>query len=234
MNELSLATVPARAAGAAEAITEKLRGAIVGGIYAHGQRLPAERELAEHFGAARGTVREALRRLEEERLLVRRVGSGTFVNFPQAEEPGEIADKTSPLELIEVRLALEPAICRLAAVNATRRDLEKLEEIFDRLESAGDLESFADADEAFHLQVANCTHNPLMIWLYQLTNEVRAHDQWAFMKQKILSKENIDAYNRQHREIFEAMRSRDVETVVTAIRAHLEKARQDLLGVRHL
>ena len=54
------------------------------------------------------------------------------------------------------------------------------------------------------------------------------------MKQKILSSENIDAYTRQHRAIFEALRSRDVETVVTAIRTHLEKARLDLLGVRQV
>ena len=234
MNDFGTASLPPRSAGAAEAITERLKEAILGGRYRHGQRLPAERDLAEHFGASRGTVREALRRLEEERLLTRRIGSGTFVNVPDTEETGDIADKTSPLELIDVRLALEPSICRLAAVNATRRDLDRLEEIIERLQDATDLETFADADEAFHLQIAECTHNPLMIWLYRLTNEVRAHDQWGFMKQKILSSENIDAYNRQHRAIFEALRSRDVETVVTAIRTHLEKARLDLLGVRQV
>ena len=128
-------------------------------------------------------------------------------------------------------MALEPAICKLAAVNATRRDLFELEHCLNRLENAQDRESFSQADEDFHMILAECTHNPLLVWLYRQTNEVRAHDQWGLMKQKILSRENILSYNAQHREIFEALRRRDVDLAESTIRSHLEKARNDLLGV---
>ncbi|MDX1401799.1 MAG: winged helix-turn-helix domain-containing protein, partial [Kiloniellales bacterium] len=73
--------LPERSIKSADIIAQRLREAIHAGNYAPGERLPAERELAEYFGASRGTVREALKRLEDEKLLVRKIGSGTFVNF---------------------------------------------------------------------------------------------------------------------------------------------------------
>lgn len=222
------------ASGAGSAgITARLREAILNGHYAFGERLPAEREMSEHFGASRSTVREALRRLEEMGLVTRRVGSGTFVSYRITPEEEEIAELTSPIELIEVRLALEPDIVRLAVINATARDLEKLEVALERCEAAdGDREAFSLADEAFHQALVDATRNPLMIWLYNKINDVRSHTQWKAMKDKILIPERIDEYNGQHRALFEAIRQRDMDSAVALIEAHLEDARIDLLGVR--
>ena len=64
-------------------ITGQLRQAIQAGQYGHGDKLPAERQLAEAFGTSRTTVRAALDQLESERLVSRRIGSGTFVNSPE-------------------------------------------------------------------------------------------------------------------------------------------------------
>ena len=72
-------------------ITGQLRQAIQAGQYGHGDKLPAERQLAEAFGTSRTTVRAALDQLESERLVSRRIGSGTFVNSPTARRP-----RTSP------------------------------------------------------------------------------------------------------------------------------------------
>jgi len=224
--------LPATATGGSAAIAARLQKAILDGTYAYGARLPAERDLASHFGASRSTVREALRQLEERRLLNRRIGSGTFVSYRASPDGSFIAELTSPLELIEVRLALEPRIARLAAVNATARDLGRMAEALEQVESAGDdREAFSDADELFHLLMAECTRNPLMLWLYQQINDIRGHAQWASMKNKILTAERINDYNRQHRELYEALRSRDVETAVSVIERHLENARRDLVGV---
>src|SRR3546814_1484116 len=76
-------------------ITAQLRQAILEGAYAHGEKLPAERQLAEAFGASRTTVRIALSQLEEERLLVRRVGSGTFINHRSHNQTEDIAEINS-------------------------------------------------------------------------------------------------------------------------------------------
>ena len=226
--ELSL---PATVTGGSAAIAARLEQAILEGTYAHGARLPAERDLAHHFGASRSTVREALRRLEERRLLTRRIGSGTFVDHRPSPDGSYIAELTSPLELIEVRLALEPRIAALAAVNAAARELERMAEALEQVEAAGDdREAFSRADEQFHLLLAECTRNPLMVWLYQQINDVRSHAQWHSMKEQILTAKRIKDYNRQHRQLYEALRSRDVETAVAIIEQHLDKARRDLVG----
>jgi len=208
-----------------------IREQILGGRYAYGDRLPAERQLAAHFGASRGTVREALRRLEERSLIVRRAGSGTFVNYRAPGEREDVAETTSPLELIDVRCAVEPHMVRLAVMNAGARDLERLRAALGAVESCGNNpDTFSRADEAFHLALAACSRNPLMLWLYEHINDIRGHTQWSARKDKILTPRRIREYNRQHRAIFQAVMSRDIELAVRSITAHLDKARADLLG----
>ena len=224
-------SLPAPVTAGSAAIAARLRQAILDGKYADGERLPAERDLAQHFEASRSTVREALRRLEANHLVTRRVGSGTFVNHRPALDRSDIAEMTSPIELIEVRQAVEPQMVRLAVVNATQRDLERLGEALGRVESCGDdRERFSRADEQFHLMLAECTRNPLMVWLYRQINDVRSHALWDGMKDKILTATRIAEYNRQHRELYEALCNRDVDATARMIAAHLDKARRDLLG----
>lgn len=212
----------------AAAIASELGRAIEDGVYAHEEQLPPERVLAARFGAARSTVRKALRRLEDEGFVRRRVGSGTFVTRARSDD---VAELTSPLELIDARFAVEPHMVRLAVLNATNRDIERLGEALARLEAVGpDREAFGRHDGAFHQALAESTHNPLFVALYRQVNEVRSHAQWHAMKELILTPANIAAYNRQHRALLEALRSRDVEGAVAVISGHLEKARRDLLG----
>ena len=223
--------LPATVTGGSAAIAARLQQAILDGTYAFGARLPAERDLATHFGASRSTVREALRRLEERRLLTRRIGSGTFVNYRPSPDGSYIAELTSPLELIEVRLAVEPRIARLAAIHASPRDLDRMAEALERVEAAGtDREAFSTADSQFHQLLAESTRNPLLVWLYQQINDVRGHTQWNRMKDKILRPKRIADYNKQHRELYEALHSRDPEGAVAAMERHLETARRDLIG----
>lgn len=211
-------------------IASELQRAIVDGEYQFNERLPAERELATRFGAARGTVREALRQLEQMRLVTRKVGSGTYVRY-RSQPHDDVADTTSPLELIDVRLAVEPSMTRLAVLHANARDLAELKDTLDELEFAGtDPDAFSRADEHFHLALANCAQNPLLLWMYGQINEVRGHTQWSARKDKILTADRIRQYNAQHRELFDAIQSRDVDRAAHVIRAHLNKARQDLLG----
>ena len=160
------------------------------------------------------------------------MGSGTYIRYREVSNREEIAEAVSPLELIDVRLGLEPQIARLAVINASARDIESLGRSLEALEKcAGHGERFARADSAFHTNLVECTGNVLLIWLYQQVNEVRGHSQWRAMRDKILSAEKIDAYNAQHRAIYEAVRSRDAEGAVKAITGHLQGAKKDLLGV---
>jgi len=219
-------------AGGAAAIAAQLRRAILDGSYAYRERLPAERELALHYGASRSTVREALRQLEEANLVTRRIGSGTFVSYRGGYEDDDVAERTSPLELIDVRIAIEPQMARLATLHATQRDLDRLAEALRDVEASGarDREAFTRADAAFHQAFADCTRNPLMIGLYRQINAIRSHTQWARMRDKVLSPERQRDYNAQHRALYEAIRARDADGAVAIIANHLKVAKDDLIG----
>jgi len=217
-----------------DAITTNLKKAIQGGLYAYNEKLPPERELAEAFDAARGTVRKALDELEGMGFVVRRVGSGTFVKYSgeYQQSASDVAEITSPLQLIETRMAIEPYMTRLACVHATSRDIESIKDVISRLEKGeGDVSTFSKLDSEFHLLIAQCSRNPLIIHLYQQVDEIRRHMQWSAMQQKILTKKNRRLYNQQHRLIFESIEKRDGQTAGECVAEHLGKARNDLVGV---
>jgi DNA-binding FadR family transcriptional regulator len=226
-----MAKLPNGPSRGASWIASQLRQAIHAGQYSHGDKLPPERQLADAFGASRTTVRAGLEQLEAERLLHRRVGSGTFVHFPVRSRVEEVGDQTSPLDLIDVRLALEPMMTRLACLNAAPRDIERMADMVERqARECADREQFSRWDEAFHLAIAEATRNPLLIALYQQVNRVRCDQQWMAMKEKVLTPERIAAYNQDHADLFEAIRTRDIDSAVSMITNHLQHARRQLVG----
>ncbi len=217
----------------ANAITGKLRHAIESGAFSKGDQLPPERQLAVALNTARSTVRKALDQLDEEGLVVRRVGSGTYVNYsgPAHSVSEEIAYLISPMQLIETRFSVEPYMTRLAALHSNQRDLESFESILKKIEDCGgDQDLFTRYDSEFHLELARCSRNPLMLQVYQLINTVRTEAQWNQVKRVILTEQKIAEYNIEHRKIFEALRRRDVAGAAEAMQTHLESARQDLVG----
>ena len=206
-----------------------VRRRITGGELLNGERLPPERAFAEQFGVSRGTVRDALRRLEEGGFVEKRPGSGTYVAYSEVET-ASIARSTSPLELIDTRYALEPQIVRLAVLNATERALAKAERALEVMErSERDADAFALGDETFHLALAECTRNAMLVWITERVSEVRNNAEWARMRQITLSPGMIRRYNAQHRQVFEAVRQRDAERAARAMRMHLDLARKSLV-----
>ena len=217
----------------AHSVSAELKRKILSGEFQYDERLPAERSIAEQFGCSRGTVRVAMERLEDLNLIERRIGSGTFVRYKPMASESEIANSTSPIELIEVRRGLEVQAIRLAVANASAISLRTVENNLLELEALGsdcEPEDFSKADQAFHLSLAECTGNSLMHWLCSHVNDVRSHRQWSAIKDKVLTQRQIALYNQQHRAIFEAVVSRDINAAEKATIAHLELARNDLLG----
>ncbi len=209
-----------------------LRREIVEGRYGHNERLPAERELADRFTVARGTLREALRQLEEAGLVERRPGSGTYVSYIDEETPRAVVEATRPIDLVDARFALEPHICRLAVLQATVRDFDRAEAVLRRMETCGsDINTFAEADEAFHMMLAEITGNPMIKWMMTQVCKVRGHTQWAQVRGKTLNTEMIARYNREHRDILDAIRAREPELAAERMKTHLGEARMSLMRV---
>jgi GntR family transcriptional regulator, transcriptional repressor for pyruvate dehydrogenase complex len=157
---------------------DQLQQSIVDGTLVPGDRLPAEREIADSLGVSRTVVREAIKLLEQRGLLRVLAGSGTYVAHPDASH---VANSVSLLMqqhaasfqyLFEVRSALEVAIAGFAAQRANADDIEYMESVLRRFEElaakVGDTPSvemavaLADADLAFHSALAAASHNPLL------------------------------------------------------------------------
>ncbi len=212
------------------AVAGQLKRRILEGKYAYEERLPAERNLAQEFGVSRGTIRSVLQILEQQHLVARQIGSGTYVTHRETTNQQEISSVTSPLEMNEVRIAIEPQMVRLAIANASSRELEELRDALRQCEGCGgDPEKFAHGDAAFHMALAHCSRNKLMYWLYERISEVRRHSQWRTMKAKLLTSERMDYYNSQHRKLYEAIVARDTGSAVQLIKDHLYGVHDDLL-----
>lgn len=215
----------------ASGIFNRLRAAIMNGDYVFNERLPSERDLAEEYSVARGTIRAALEQLERANMVRKKFGSGTFICYDSRFEHEDIAEETSPLELIETRLAIEPHIVRLVVSNANNREIRNLEEaLANVLHAHQEPNSFSSADEAFHLTLASCSQNPLLIWMYQRINDIRSHTQWSHRKHNILTQSKIDDYNEQHSALVRFIIRRDMDGAVNLMVEHLHQAKKDLLG----
>ena len=142
----------------------------------------------------------------------------------------EIAEITSPLELNVVRSIVEPEMVRLAVINMSARDIAKLKDSLNGLESVTTSpEAFSHWDLEFHLQVAKGTHNPLLIGVYELIDHVRRHAHWARNKEVTLSPSRIQDYKAKHRSIYEAIEARDIESAVEFSKLHMTEVQRDLM-----
>ncbi|QYX55256.1 FadR family transcriptional regulator [Roseovarius sp. SCSIO 43702] len=210
-------------------IASLLRREIARGTFRQHERLPASRQMAETYGVARNTLREALIQLEREGLITTRPGSGTYVTHEPGTQTIEAVQNANPLELIDARFALEPHICRLCVLHGRQADFEELEALCDQMEEAvEDPRAFAEADTDFHRALATSTNNNLLIWVIGQINSVRAMDEWTRMRHLTLNPDIIRQYNIQHRAILDAIRARTPEEAATRMKEHLETARLSL------
>ncbi|BDB29423.1 FadR family transcriptional regulator (plasmid) [Cupriavidus sp. P-10] len=239
MNEVE-AKGSVRAAGA-KALAAYLAGEIASGRMGDGMKLPAERHLSEQFGTSRGAVRRVLQDLKDRGLITQSVGSGTFVrpgaaqSLPTSVRPGEdeelSASQTSPAELMEARLLIEPLMPKLIARNATSADFAKMVECLDRSEAAETIEEFEHWDGELHRAFALATHNSFFLKILELTNRVREQGEWGRLKQRSLTPERRKEYEQQHRAIVEALRDRDAHTASDALTGHLRQIQHNLFSI---
>lgn len=205
--------------------------------YREGEQLPAERSLAGEFGVARNTVRLALERLEQEGLLERTVGRGTFVR-PGAGRAhrGEAMTLTSrmreasPVDLMEVRLIIEPHAAALAATRAHSMDFARIEDALRHSVAARGLAEFEHWDARLHLTIFEATKNAVLVDYCSAINAVRDEPAWYQLKKRTVTPELRLVYDREHSGLVQAITARDGEAARAAMRSHLLTVRNNLLG----
>jgi DNA-binding GntR family transcriptional regulator len=169
-----------------------------------------EPELTERLGIGRTPVREALRRLAQERLVEVFPRRGMFVTK---------VDVRDLARLCEVRLALEPEAARLAAERATQTDLVELREVLAELDSRRkrDPRALIDLDERIHRAIYHASHNP---YLAETLEEYYAHALRIWMV--ALARTNIGAAVGGHHAVLEAVVRGDGARAARLMREHVE------------
>ncbi len=156
----------------ADAVISKLQQQLSLGEYQAGQKLPSEPELMEQFGVGRSTIREAIRILANTGLLSVRQGSGTFVEVQNGitEPLSQRLRRADARDLDEVRQLLEMKIAEKAALNRSKKDIEKMRALLkkrDLAAKAGDTAAAIEADIHFHVAIAAASRNDILADLYR-------------------------------------------------------------------
>ncbi len=191
--------------------TEVLRKAIVEGRLKPGDRI-VEEEAAEQLKVSRGPVREALRQLEQEGLVVSFPYRGTEVVGVSQEEVDEI--------LVPIRLTLERFAFRHALPRLTDADLDELADLVAAMRNAAaeaDLDQLAEDDVRFHELVISRSGHPhcLQIWK-TIEPRVRAH----FRRDAPVHPSPFEL-PEEHQELLDALRTRDEATVLAVVERHI-------------
>lgn len=231
MNDV-VATLGIRAPGA-RALAQFLVDEMASGRLRAGVRLPPERELSARFGASRGSVRRVLLAFRQRGLITQSVGSGTFAS-PAAHRLCSTAEVvgagTSPAELMEARLLIEPLMPALIVRNATPGDFIRMHECLEQSEAAQTPEDFEYWDAALHRALALATGNAFFLQVIDLSIKARENGEWGRLKRNSSTPERRQEYARHHRAIVDALRDRDADRASRLLMMHLQHIEQALFN----
>jgi DNA-binding FadR family transcriptional regulator len=205
----------------------RLRQQITSGAWAIGARIPAEPELAELIGVGRNTVREAVQSLVHAGMLERRQGSGTYVisDSELGNAMGREIAGAHQRDVLEVRRALEVEVARLAALRRTPSQVTALRELRDARADAystGELEQMVESDLALHRLIAESSHNPVLITMYEnLQDAIIANIRFNF--------EHPAHDDDSHHQLVEAIAEGDPQAAMREIDDYLS----ELIGGEH-
>jgi len=179
-----------------------------------GSRLPTERQLAADLGATRTTVRRALAVLEAEGQISREVGRGTFLRDARWAPAGDGGALDGNGQ------AAGPVTGVAASADGRLAGGEQ----------AASYDEFELWDLALHRCIVGASHSPLLVRLYAVIGEARHGQSWGDLKRRSASRERQRQYRADHADLVAALRARDADRAVVAMRTHLARVSSHLFG----
>lgn len=209
-----------------EEVESQLMSLVTDGVIQPGEKFPSESELIEQLNVSRAVLREAFRILEAKGLVYSIQGRGRYLrpvkklNSINSEYLALELEKTSIIEIYEVRLGLEPMAANLAAQRCKKEDIENMEEIVSELEIEG---QHNQHDYPFHIAIAKAGGNYVLRKLiamqlnlvYGVSNE---------KVNRILNSRKMEEYVSEHKKILEAIKRRNGDMASQLMKEHLSKS----------
>lgn len=197
-----------------ERIASEIRSAVLSGEMRPGTRIRQEL-LAAHFGASRIPVREALKQLENEGLVVMAPNRGAWIADVDSEES---------IEIYQIREAVEPLAIGESVPNLTNEDVETLERIVRELEQVTTLEEYIQLDREFHLRTYSRARMPQLLAMVERFWNSTQHFRRQFVSETY-AKDGFPFSDPQHVLIMDAIRARDVDAAQVFVRLHIRRTR---------
>jgi DNA-binding FadR family transcriptional regulator len=223
----------------------KLRQLLASGNFNGDGRIPPERSLAGELGVGRRSLRRALDILEQEGRISRHQGRGTFISGHGSDGPTHsdtgaaratrngtspisaslafehILDRTNPLEVIEVKLAIEPVMARLAAFRASQTEIVRLQGLAAETRVAADPVTYEKADGLFHRTIAEVARNTLFLAVFDTIHASHRDQGWRRLSENAHCFKRQSVYADFHAEISAAIAARQGEKAQELMHRHL-------------
>lgn len=215
-----------------EKVAKDIEERITRGEYAIGEKLPSERTLAIQFHVSRNIIREAIKLLKEKGLVKVQQGKGSYVTLQHSQimidnikrmmkhNNGKLQD------IVEVREVLDMNIILLAVERASFHQIERLENIVERLEKEVYFSrQFSNLDLEYHIVLAECTQNPLFL---ALMNSIYALLEESIHLSMIMYPKSKQDVITQHTAIVQAIKSRNKNKAKQLMKQHLALIRKEM------
>ena len=217
---------------------EKLRTLLQSDSLDADGKLPTERTLSEILGVSRRSIRRALEVLEAEGRIWRRQGSGTFAGKRPdgwSNHVNSIVADTDLMEIMEVRLRVEPQLAQLAAMRAKAADVDRMYDLVKKIYESTDADGRELWDGALHRQIAQCAGNSFFLTIFDVINRVRQDEAWQTIRERARSVSRTrEVTHGQHTAIVEAIAARDPGKAGEAMRQHLLTLQESLIRITSL
>jgi GntR family transcriptional regulator, transcriptional repressor for pyruvate dehydrogenase complex len=208
-----------------DSVVSQIKKSIISGTYRPGDKLPSEKELMEIFNVSRGSLREALRALEQFGFIVVKAGAsgGAYVTGEGMKSLANrlydimLMEQVSFEEILQVRQLIEPGMARLAAENRTDENISELEDLNLARETAikaGKIHIIVNID--FHQALAKATKNKMVCLLIDAIALIFSTE----FKRISLSLRDHQAILKSHKIITKYIKNRDAENAIKATYEH--------------
>jgi GntR family transcriptional repressor for pyruvate dehydrogenase complex len=207
-----------------EEAVSQIADAIRDGTLHEGDRLPAERMLAQQMAISRRTLREATGVLVDAGVLEARPGGGVYVVSEVI--PVELLARRSQIKaneiaaILEARRVIEPRVAQLAALYGTDEDIERMQKVIElqRLCPPDDHERFRHLDMRFHITMARATHNRKLVSVMRdLLDDLQVVTDMALR----VNDDDIDRMVAIHQETLDAVIRGDEAEIENVMSMHL-------------
>lgn len=220
-----------------QSVVDGLLDAIISGRLVAGEPLPPEGDLAEEFGVSRLTMREGVKLLQAQGVIVQVPGSrhriapteewtGLEAVVRHARSAG--ARERSSLEMLEMRVMFEIGAAELAAGRRTEADLERMQLLLDQMREAHentDVDAFVAADLAFHDVVFRAADNRILVAsMRPLTTMLQETRSETSAVPEIREHAIVE-----HEGVLAALRTGSADAAREAMSSHMRQTRDDLL-----